>query len=308
MPAVLLLAALTLSACGGGQEPADQDQGAASPGEGFPVTVEDGTGEVTIEARPERIVSLSPSSTEMLFEIGAGDQVVAADEFSNYPEDAPTTDLSGFTPSVEAVSEYNPDLVIMARDAEDAAAQLREVDVPVLLIPAAETLDDTYSQMRMLGEATGHAQEADEAADRVESELDAVVQETTEEVGEVDLTYYHELDDGMYSATSQTFIGQVYERFGLENIADEAEDTAGGYPQLSAEFIVDQNPDLVFLAYEGEDAVADLRGRPAFDSVTAVKNDDIVQLDPDIASRWGPRVVDLAESVSEAVTAAARER
>ncbi|MDA0562805.1 ABC transporter substrate-binding protein [Streptomonospora sp. S1-112] len=308
LPAVLLLAALTLSACGGGQESADQDPGAASPGEGFPVTVEDGSGEVTIEARPERIVSLSPSSTEMLFEIGAGDQVVAADEFSNYPEDAPTTDLSGFTPSVEAVSEYNPDLVVLARDAEDAAAQLREVDVPVLLIPAAETLDDTYAQMRMLGEATGHAQEADEAADRVESELDAVVEETTAEVGEVDLTYYHELDDGMYSATSQTFIGQVYERFGLENIADEAEDAAGGYPQLSPEFIVDQNPDLVFLAYGGEDAADDVRQRPAFDTVTAVKNDDIVQLDPDIASRWGPRVVDLAESVSEAVTAAARER
>jgi iron complex transport system substrate-binding protein len=302
-PAALLLAVLTLSACGGG-EGSPESEPSASAGEGFPATVTDARGEVTLDAAPQRIVSLSPSSTEMLFAIGAGDQVVAADEYSNFPEEAPTTDLSGFTPSVEAISEHDPDLVVLARDAEDTAAQLDEVEIPVLVMEAAVGLDDTYAQMRLLGEATGHAEEADAAATEVENEVDEIVATTREELGETDLTYYHELDAGMYSVTSETFIGQVYSEFGLENIADAAEDTAGGYPQLSAEFVVEQNPDLVFLAYGGEDAAAELAERPAFDTVTAVENGDVVELDPDIASRWGPRVVDLAESVSAAVTAA----
>jgi iron complex transport system substrate-binding protein len=302
-PAALLLAVLTLSACGGG-EGSPESEPSASAGEGFPATVTDARGEVTLDAAPQSIVSLSPSSTEMLFAIGAGDQVVAADEYSNFPEEAPTTDLSGFTPSVEAISEHDPDLVVLARDAEDTAAQLDEVEIPVLVMEAAVGLDDTYAQMRLLGEATGHAEEADAAATEVENEVDEIVATTREELGETDLTYYHELDAGMYSVTSETFIGQVYSEFGLENIADAAEDTAGGYPQLSAEFVVEQNPDLVFLAYGGEDAAAELAERPAFDTVTAVENGDVVELDPDIASRWGPRVVDLAESVSAAVTAA----
>ncbi|MDA8370808.1 MAG: ABC transporter substrate-binding protein [Nocardiopsaceae bacterium] len=302
-PAILLLAVLTLSACGG-QNTSDSESDSDASSEGFPVTVTDARGEVTLDEAPQRIVSLSPSSTEMLFAVGAGDQVTAVDEYSNYPEEAPTTDLSGFTPSVEAIADHDPDLVVLARDAEDAAEQLEKVKIPVLVMPAAETLDDTYEQMRMLGEATGHADEAAEAADEVESEISGIFTETKEEIGDTELSYYHEIDDGMHSVTSETFIGQVYAEFGLDNIADSAEDTAGGYPQLSAEYIVEEDPDLIFLSYPGSDVVEDLSGRPAFDTITAVENGDITQLDPDIASRWGPRVVDLAESVSEALIAA----
>ncbi|GAA4915945.1 ABC transporter substrate-binding protein [Streptomonospora salina] len=307
LSAALLLAALTLSACGGPQNSGQDQDPSESQDAGFPVTVEDASGEVTLESAPERIVSLTPSVTEMLFAIDAGDQVTAVDEHSDHPEEAPTTDLSGFEPSVEAIVEYEPDLVVLARNAAETADQLKEVDVPVLILPSAADLDQAYDQMRTLGEATGNADRAGEVADRVESDVDAIVEETTAEIGESDLTYYHELDSGMYSVTSETFIGQVYDRFGLQNIADSTEDTAGGYPQLSAEYVVDQNPDLVFLAYPGEGAVEDLGERPAFDSIDAVSDGDVVHLDPDIASRWGPRVVDLAESVSAAVTDAAQE-
>ncbi|MDT0304676.1 ABC transporter substrate-binding protein [Streptomonospora wellingtoniae] len=306
LPAALLLAALTLSACGG-QQSSGQDPPASGGENGFPVTVEDASGEVTLESAPQRIVSLSPTATEMLFAVGAGDEVVAADEYSNHPEEAPTTDLSGFTPSVEAVSEHDPDLVVLARDAQEAAEQLRKLDVPVLLIPSATTLGEAYGQMRMLGRATGHPGKGDEVADRVESQVDEIVEQTAEEVGDADLSIYHELDEGMYSATSDTFIGQVYDRFGVRNIADSAEGAAGGYPELSPEYVVEQNPDLIFLAYGGEGAVRAVGQRPAFDEVAAVRNDDVIRLDPDISSRWGPRVVGLAESVAEALTAAAQE-
>ena len=302
-PAALLPAVLVLTGCGGGGQPAEDK---ADGGGAFPVTVTDARGDVTLDARPERIVSLSPTSTEMLFAIGAGDQVAAADEYSNYPEEAPTTELSGFTPNVEAIAEEDPDLVILARDAEESADQLEKIDVPVLVLDAAQTFDDTYAQMRLLGEATGNAEEADTAAGEVEADMEEIVTETEERLGDESPTVYHEVDEGMYSATSDTFIGQVYSELGLTNIADRAEGAAesGGYPQLSPEFVVEEDPDLIFVAYPGGDAVSELEKRDAFDTVTAVKEGNVVQFDEDIASRWGPRIVDLAQSVSDAALAA----
>lgn len=304
--AVLLLpTALVLTACGGDGSGGD----AAAGGAGFPVTVTDSRGEATIDAAPERIVSLSPTATEMLFAVGAGEEVVAADEFSDYPEDAPATDLSGITPSVEAVSEHDPDLVVLSSDAADAAEQLEAIEVDVLVLDAAQTFDDTYAQLRLLGEATGNAEGGEKAATDTQAAVDDTIAETREALGDTGLSVYHEVDAGMYSATSDTFIGQVYAELGLENIADAAEDAAetGGYPQLSPEFVVEADPDLAFVAYPGEGAVGDFAARDAFDTITAVEEDAVVQLDEDLSSRWGPRVADLVAEVSDAVTAAAGE-
>lgn len=322
LPLALLGAVLALTACGtqepdepGGTEPttgaAPASCGApeASPdrptvGEGtFPVTVTDATGEVTIEEAPERIVSLSATQTEMLFAIGAGDQVEAADEHSNYPEEAPTTSLSGFEPSVEAITEYDPDLVLLDRSAEDTASQLETIGVPALVFDAAADLEGTYAQIRMLGDVTGNTEEADAEAERVETEFNAIVDNVCEGNGDVGLTFYQEIDDTSYSATSETFAGQIYQSFGLVNIADAADDgSAAGYPQLSQEYIVEENPDLIFLTYGDESTVSDVADRPAFDTVTAVQNDAVYLLDTDIASRWGPRVVEFADLVGQAVT------
>lgn len=318
----LLGAVLALTACGaqdgGGTETEPTAQEAASTcgvpepdpnrptvGDGtFPVTVTDATGEVTIEEEPQRIISLSPSHTEMLFAIGAGDQVEAADEYSNYPEEAPTTSLSGFEPSVEAITEYDPDLVLLARSAEATAEQLDAVGIPSLVVDAAAELEDTYAQIRMLGDVTGNTEEADTEADRVESEFTEIVENVCEETDGGGLSFYQELDETSYSATSDTFVGQVYEAFGLVNIADAADTdgSAGGYPQLSQEYVVEQNPDLIFLSYGNESTVTQVAERPAFDTITAVQNDAVYLLDADIASRWGPRVVEFAELVGQAVT------
>ena len=116
---------LALAACGSPAEEPAADQ-SSSTGE-FPVTVADARGDVTIEEKPTRIISLSPSLTEILFEVGAGDQVVAVDEYSNYPPEAPTTDLSGFTPNVEAIADYEPDLVVLSEDGGDITEQLEKL-------------------------------------------------------------------------------------------------------------------------------------------------------------------------------------
>lgn len=320
LPAVLLGAALVLTACGTDDSATDDEtQGEAAdlacappepdpdrPGVGdgtFPVTIEGDAGGLELESEPERIVSLSPTHTEMLFAIDAGDQVEAVDEYSYYPEEAPVTDLSGYEPSVEAITEYDPDLVVLGSEHVDIADQLDSVDVPSVVLNSADELEDTYAQLRLLGDATGRTEAADSEADRVESEITSTVEEVCAEIGDTEpLSVYHELDDSLYSATSETFIGQIYSMFGLANIADEADDgSAGGYPQLSAEYVVEEDADLIFLAYGDESAVEELEQRPAFDTVTAVADGGVHTLDTDISSRWGSRVVELTESVGHAV-------
>jgi iron complex transport system substrate-binding protein len=273
-----------------------------SPGDaGFPVTVEAANGEVTIAESPTRIVSLAPTATEMLFAIGAGEQVVAVDDFSNYPEEAPITDLSGFEPNIEAIAAYEPDLVVVSDDINDVVASLAAIDIPVLHNPAAMTFDDTYAQIELLGQATGHADQSSELVASMREEIDLLVSAVPETPEAY--TYYHELDGSFFTVTSATFIGQLYDLAGLVNIADEAEGADTGYPQLSAEYIIEADPDLVFLADTkccGE-SLETVAARPGWDVMTAVTSDGVVELDDDIASRWGPRVVDHLEIVVEEV-------
>jgi iron complex transport system substrate-binding protein len=270
----------------------------------FPVTVAADNGSVTIEQMPEAIVSLSSTATEMLFAIGAGDQVVAVDDQSNFPEDAPMTDLSGFTPNIEAILAFEPDLVVIGYEPGELADSITTAGVPVLFYDAAMTLEDTYTQIESLGVATGHADEAATLNDSIESELTTVADETSDVPAGT--TYYHELDNTFFTATSSTFFGQIYGMFGLENIADPADEdgSAFGYPQLSSEYIVSADPDLIFLANAlyGE-SVETVAARPGWDVLTAVREGNVVELDSDIASRWGPRIVDFAESVADAIEA-----
>jgi iron complex transport system substrate-binding protein len=276
---------------------------AASAGT-FPATVQAGNGAVTVASRPARIVSLSPSATEILFAIGAGGQVAAVDDQSDYPPQAPKSSLSGFKPNVEAIVAAKPDLVVLANDLDGVVAGLGKVEVPVLLEPSATRLEDTYDQIADLGAATGNAAKAAEVAEGIRQRLDQLAQEAPKAT---ELTYYHELDTTPYAATSKTFLGQIYGLFGLRNIADEAPDAAGGYPKLSAEFIAKADPDLIFLADTkccGQNAAA-LAKRPGWSGLSAIKDGHVVELDDDIASRWGPRVVDLAQAVSDAVHKAA---
>lgn len=269
---------------------------------GFPVTIEDDHGPVTIEARPESIISLSSVATEILFAIGAGDQVVAVDDQSNYPEEAPMTDLSGFTPNIEAILSYEPDLVFVSYDPGDLVASLEAAGVPVISYTAAVTIDGTYQQIEAAGVATGHEQAAIDLNERISSEFDRIAAEAPE-VPE-GTTYFHEIDSNLYTVTSSTYFGQVYTMFGLENIADAADPdgSAFGYPQLSSEFIVSADPDLIFLAdaLYGE-SLETLSARPGWSALTAVQEGNVFELDADIASRWGPRIVDFAQAVADAL-------
>lgn len=298
--AALASGLLAIAACGGGSgNNADGPGTAASgtPGTSaeYPVTV----GEVTLTARPTRIVSLSPTTTEILFAVGAGAQVVAVDDYSNYPTSAPRTDLSGFKPNAEAIAAQNPDLVIISNDLNNVLASLTQLKIPVYLAPAAVKLDDTYREISEIGTLSGHPTEAADLIARMKGEITKLVENVPRRAEK--LTYYWELDPSYYSITENTFIGSLLSMVGLENIATPG--PAGDYPKLSAEAIVKADPDLIFLADTKccQQSAETVKSRPGWTNITAVRQNQVYALDDDVASRWGPRVVDLVRAIAEPV-------
>jgi iron complex transport system substrate-binding protein len=270
---------------------------------GFPVTVVALNGDVTIESLPTRIVSLSPTATEVLFAIGAGDQVVAVDSLSNFPSEAPMSDLSAFTPNIEAIAEFNPDLVVISYDPGGVVSTLNGLGIVVVVQSGAFSLDEAYAQIEVLGAATGHIGDAAGVVGEMQTDLALITAAAT--VREVPLTYFYELGPELYSATSTTFIGEIFSLLGLENIADAEDPDGWGYPQLTVEHIIDANPDLVFLADTiccAQD-LASVAARPGWEGLRAVTDGGVVELNDDVASRWGPRIVDLLKAVAEAVVA-----
>lgn len=309
--------ALVLAACGSpatpgasgtADAPTATTTAATTPqtaGASFPVDVvtgaADSTETVTIAERPDAIVSLSPTATESLFAIGAGDQVVAVDAQSDYPAEAPITDLSGYTPNVEAILAHEPDLVVASTRDADLIGSLANAGVPTLALPSAQTLDEAYGQIERLGTATGHLADAKAVVAQMDERIQAAVDATPKAEG---ATYFHELDPTLYTVTSDTFIGEVYGMFGLTSIADAA-GTTDLYPQLSEEYVVAADPDLIFLSDTQCCGVtpASLGERAGWAGLSAVTGDRVHVLDEDVASRWGPRVVDFVEAVSDHVTA-----
>jgi iron complex transport system substrate-binding protein len=287
-----------LAACGSSPAHHPGRQG----GSGFPVTVQTASGPLRIASRPTAIVSLSPTATEMLYAIGAGSQVKAVDADSNYPPQAPHTKLSGLTPNIEAIVAKRPDLVIVSYDATSLSQRLGTFHVPVLNLPAAVRVSDVYREFTELGVATGHTAAAQREDRGLQAQLRAIAASVPHPAKAP--TYYYELDPGYYSATSATFVGQLLGLLGLRDIADAGGvHAAGGYPQLSAEFVIRANPDYIFLAdticcHQSARTVA---SRPGFAGLRAVREHHVVGLNDDIASRWGPRIVDLLRAVAAAL-------
>jgi iron complex transport system substrate-binding protein len=268
----------------------------------FPVTVTASNGKVTVSKRPTRIVSLSPTATETMFAIGAGSQVVAVDDQSDYPRNAPRTSLSGYTPNVEAIARYRPDLVVVSYDSKGLFNALAQLKITVIQQDAARSLKGAYQQMRQLGRITGHEAEATRLIGSIRARIGRIVKSAKSSARR--LSVYHELTPDLYSATSKTFVGQVYTALGLRNIADAVPDSFGtGYPQLASEYVVSASPDLIVLA----DTVccgqrsSTVAARPGWDRISAVRTGSIVRIHDSIASRWGPRLVDFFRAMSAAL-------
>jgi iron complex transport system substrate-binding protein len=307
LPTLVAAAAIAVACAACGSSPASPGtSGATTHQADFPVTISTASGKLHLSARPDSIISLSPTATEMLYAIDAGSQVKAVDSYSDYPPTAPITKLSGYQPNAEAIAAYRPDLVIISNDLDGITAKLTALSIPVLYLPATANLAQEYAEFDELGSATGHLAQAHAEDAKLRTEISKIV--ASEPAHSGPLTYYYEVQtDPYYSVTSSTFIGSLLSLLGMKSIADSATGAAaaGGYPTLSAEFILKANPDYIILADTGPAGggqdPATVTTRPGWSVITAVKQRHIIMLSPDIASRWGPRVAQLLQTVATAV-------
>jgi len=293
--ALVLAAALAVAVSGAGGSVSGSAQAQ------FPVTITTPAGKVTVPKRPTRIVSLSPTATESLFAVGAGPQVVAVDDQSDYPKSAPKTALSGFTPNVEAIASYRPDLVVTSYNPRGFVESLNRLGIPVIFHDAPKRFAGAYQQIRQLGLVTGREAGAARVIRSMKTRIARIVQAARGKTER--LSVYHELTPDYYSASSRSFVGQLYAALGLKNIADEADSAGTGFPQLSAEYIVASSPDLIVLA----DSIccgqkpSTVAARPGWDRINAVRTGSIVRVHDSVASRWGPRLVSFFRAMSAAL-------
>ncbi len=257
----------------------------------FPVSVRSGDGTVQIPSRPDRILSLSASATQMLYAMGAGTQVVGVDKYSTYPANAPRTKFTGYESSAEDYLYLHPDLVIFAFETGTLIQQLKTLHIPALLLPPATNMAGVDGQLAELGAATGHQT----GARQVETSLANFLAAATRTAGNAGRgkTYYIEVDPTYYTATSQTFIGAEFSLFGMRDIADAA-GHGSAYPQISAEYILKENPDYVFLADTVccHQTAATFGHRPGFSVLSAVKLHHVIGVNDSVASEWGPHTIE----------------
>ena len=262
----------------------------------FPLTVEDSAGtEVTLEAAPARIISYSPGATELLFAIGAGERVVAADEFSDFPPEAEELpNVAYSSPDPERALAFDPDLLIMATGQREQIEQFRSLGMTVLFLDSEQNIEGVFGTVALLGQVTGNAQQAADLVASMRARI-AAVSTALEDVEEGPLVFF-ELTADLYTVGTDTFVGELLTLAKARNIAEGA---ASSFPQLSAEAIIDAAPDVVLLAdAEWGESLETVCARPGWDAIPACVDDRVHGVDGDLTSRPGPRIVDGLEPIA----------
>lgn len=302
---VLGLLLVVVTACGGavntpqsipGGTPGASVAATVAPG---PISLRDDAGRVvTLAATPERIVSAAPSTTELAFAVGLGDEVVAVDEFSNYPPEAASRTSIGsyIEPDLEAILGARPDLVLVTDvHLAELVPALDGQGIPTLVL-SARNIEGVLLNLLLLGRVAGN----DAEAERVVADLRTRIAAVEARVAGRDLvSVFYELDPSLFTTGAGTFIDDVIRRAGGRNIAASA---AEAYPQLSAEDVIAADPAVILLADEAAGVTAEaVAQRAGWSTVSAVESGRIVVIDPDIGSRPGPRVVDALETMAAAL-------
>lgn len=312
-----MLAVLLLAACGNDtkkeetpvdsdkatEETNNQDQAEGAGETSYPYTINDAAGEdVTFESAPEKVITLVPSNTEILFGIDAGDKVIAVTENDDYPEEATKLDTVGdYTVNVEKVISLEPDAVfaheMMMSSSEEGLNQIRDAGIPVIVVPTAETFDETYESIKIFGEIMNKNEEAKKVIEDMQAKVEQI-KEKAADITDKKRVFIENSDvPEIYAPGGGTFPQQFLDIINAENIVTEE-----GWVMISPEKIVDENPDVIVVMYSYvPDIIESIKKRDGFDTVTAVKEDQIVQVDEDITSRTGPRLADGLEAFAKAV-------
>ncbi|MEW6243628.1 MAG: cobalamin-binding protein [Bacillota bacterium] len=299
--ATLLIPALFVLASGGcalnrAQSPVDPSVETG----GYPLTVTDDMGrQITLDSAPERLVSLAPSNTEILFALGLGDKVVAVDDYSDYPPEAANLPkVGGFSkPSVEKIVSLQPDLVFATSIHEEAVKRLQELGMLAVVVRPG-SLDDLLESIKWIGLATSAQERADELIRQMRNRIDQVQSRVSRiPMDKRPWVYYEVYSDPIMTVGPRTLISQLIETAGGRNIAYDAD---ADYPKFSSETIIKRNPEvIIFPEFHGSTAltVEQVRSRDGWSEISAVKDGKVYGIDANIISRPGPRAVDALEQL-----------
>lgn len=265
----------------------------------FPLTVPAGEGRtITLTQAPQRIVSLSPGVTEVLFAIGAGGQVAGTDRFSDFPEAAKALPKLEYTnTNVEALVALRPDLVIAAGRQRSLVPVFEQAGLKVLPMEEPSSIAGVVNRIRVMGQVTDHGNEAENLASSLEQRVAAV----TERISSIAAgpRVYHEVDPKLFAAAPNSFVGDVYTVLKAQNIVPKGDNP---YPQISAESIISADPQVIIVGNRlPESAPTEIKRRPGWNVVSAVKNDRIYEVEDNLISRPGPRVVDALEQLARQI-------
>ncbi|HEU0292952.1 MAG TPA: cobalamin-binding protein [Anaerolineales bacterium] len=288
---ITLLFTLLLTACG-----------SASPASGD-LTFTDGLGrEVKLEAPAQRVVSLAPSNTEILFAVGAGSQVVGREEFSDYPEAA--KNVTSIGPAFEALNtelivSLKPDLVLAAGiNSPEQVKTLEDLGLTVYYLSNPHTLEEMYDNLNIVAQLTGHEAETATLIESLKQRVAAVDEKMAPSSSRVSVFYELDSTDPAkpFTAGKGTFITLLIERAGGHNIAADLDD----YPQMSLEQIVAADPAMIILGDSMWGITPEMvAARPGWENLNAVKNGQVVPFDDNLVSRPGPRLVDGLEQLAK---------
>lgn len=266
----------------------------------FPVTLTDAIGkEVTLEKTPERIISLIPSNTEILFGLGLNDQIIGVNDNDNYPPEAAEKEkVGGIEFNLEQIIALKPDLVLAHESSlynfgEEAIAQLEAVGIPVFVVKNAETFEETYTTIEQIGQLTGKTTEAKDMIASIEQGITDIEAKVTD-LEEKSVFVVVGTEPDLYAAGQETFIDEMLDVLHVENVVPEL-----GWPQYSAEQFVKSNADVILTTYEND--LEAISNNTAYAEMDAVKSGDVKLIDGDTTSRQGPRIVEGIESIAEAV-------
>ncbi|WP_153730329.1 ABC transporter substrate-binding protein [Sporosarcina obsidiansis] len=307
-----LLAVLLLAACGNDNKkeetPGDSDKATEetntdqTEGTAYPYTINDSSGEdVTFEKAPEKVISLIPSNTEILFGIGAGDRVIAVTENDDYPAEVADLDKVGdYNVNIEKVISLKPDVVfahdMMLSSSEEGLNQIRDAGIPVVVVPTAETFDETYETISVFGEIMNKNEEADQIIKDMQAKVDEI-KEKAADITDKKRVFIETSDaPEIYAPGKNTFPQQFLDMINAENVVTEE-----GWVMISPETIVDENPDVIIAMHGTPDIIDSIKKRDGFDTITAIKEDQVVRVDENITSRTGPRLAEGLEAFAKAI-------
>ncbi|QCR32896.1 ABC transporter substrate-binding protein [Lysinibacillus sp. SGAir0095] len=289
------------------EEPAKSDdteanKNAGAAEESGPYTVVDDRGvEVTFEEVPEKIVSLQPSNTEILFELGVGEQIIGATEFDTYPEEALEIERisDSMTINTERVIEMQPDVVFAYTVGEEThIEQLENAGLKVFVIQTAATIDDVYGDIEQIAEVLNVEEKADEIVSGIEEQI-AAVQEKTASLDEKEKVYFEiSPSPDIWSVGSGTFQQELIEAAGVENIYADQQ----SWFAVSEEDLITRNPEAIITTVNySEDPKGEILAREGWSNITAVQNEEVYVLNADILDRPGPRIGEAIELIASTI-------